>query len=663
MNIEYIFTVGTVLVAVLAILILIRVAGVVRYVPNSGSAVVERLWSHSGSLESGVIALKGEAGFLPELLRGGFHFFLPFTYRLRHQPLVTIGNGEIGYVYARSGAPLPPSQTLASNATANRFEDVRHFLESGGQKGPQRLILRGGVHAINMAAFSVLTKERVYSLGLDAEEDAMLEAQRQKIEAINGFDPVVIDGLADQIGIVTTHDGPDMPSSALLAPTVGVDVENGAHYHHAFQDPDAFVRAGGLKGRQEQVLVEGTYYLNRMFATVEFLPKTIIPIGHVGVVVAYTGREYSAAQRQDASLDGTILPRSKHGELVPEGFKGVRERALPPGKFAWNPYSGTIVLIQTTNLILVWAAGEVSAHKLDANLKEVSLITSDAFEPILPLSVVLHIDPAKAPRVVQRFGDLAQLVNETIDPLVSSWFKDTAQTKNVLDLIRERKLIQDASKVAMKEKFASYDIELVDVLTGTPRGDSIEPILAQLRDRQIATEQVDTYKAQRTAADHLRDLKDAQAKADSQGNITRSRISVEVAQNDGDASVRTAQKEAERIKVLAAANADANVVQGEAEGKRLAAIGSGEAAGIEAKVKAAGGAQYGLVSSVMAQFAKSIENGKVAIVPHTLVTSGDGSAGGGNALMQLFQALLAQKLPLQEGQAQTAGEACDRPDA
>jgi hypothetical protein len=41
-----------------------------------------------------------------------------------------------------------------------------------------------------------------------------------------------------------------------------------------------------------------------------------------------------------------------------------------------------------------------------ARLSEVSLITKDAFEPTLPLSVVVHIDYKKAPLVVQRFGDI-----------------------------------------------------------------------------------------------------------------------------------------------------------------------------------------------------------------------------------------------------------------
>ena len=34
----------------------------------------------------------------------------------------------------------------------------------------------------------------------------------------------------------------------------------------------------------------------------------------------------------------------------------------------------------------------VGSHRFDENLAEVGLITRDAFEPTLPVSVVVHID-------------------------------------------------------------------------------------------------------------------------------------------------------------------------------------------------------------------------------------------------------------------------------
>src|SRR5262245_52344875 len=149
----------------------------VRYIPHNAVGVVVKLWSLSGSVPQGrILALDGEAGFQAELLRGGLHFGLwRFQYRLHKVPLVTIRQGRIGYVYARDGEALPPSQTLGRIVACNNFQDARAFLGNEatgatqaqalrGQRGRQRAILREGVYAINPAPFVVMTEDAVYSL-------------------------------------------------------------------------------------------------------------------------------------------------------------------------------------------------------------------------------------------------------------------------------------------------------------------------------------------------------------------------------------------------------------------------------------------------------------------------------------------------------------------
>lgn len=134
-------------VGLMALIIVLMVgfvwaSGVVRYIPNDRIGVVEMLWSLRGSVTGGFIALEGEAGFQPDVLRGGLHVLFPFKYRVHRVPLVTIGQGEIGYVFARDGATLPPTQTLGCCPPDCGFEDVAGFIRGGGQKGPQRKIVR-----------------------------------------------------------------------------------------------------------------------------------------------------------------------------------------------------------------------------------------------------------------------------------------------------------------------------------------------------------------------------------------------------------------------------------------------------------------------------------------------------------------------------------------
>ena len=96
--------------ALLAFLALFVLAGV-RYIPNHSVGVMEKRWSWKGSLQAGFIAQNGEAGYQPEVLRGGLHFLMPLQYRVHRVPLVTIPQGKIGYVFARDGRPLLPRRT------------------------------------------------------------------------------------------------------------------------------------------------------------------------------------------------------------------------------------------------------------------------------------------------------------------------------------------------------------------------------------------------------------------------------------------------------------------------------------------------------------------------------------------------------------------------
>src|SRR5581483_3715772 len=263
------------------------------------------------------------------------------------------------------------------------------------------------------------------------------------IEERHGFQPVVIRDQEDKIGVATVHDGPSLDHEEIIAPTVGADPRDPQTYHNCFQDPESFLRAGGRRGRQEQVLVEGTYYINRLFATIDLQPKTVVEIGKVGVVVSYTGQRGSDLTGKDY----------KHGELVESGKRGVWSRALQPGKYALNPYGVKVIQVPTTNFVLRWIEGRSEAHGFDQNLSEIRLITRDAFEPVLPLSIVLHIAYEDAPMVVQQFADLRLLVEQTLDPMVSAYFKDTAQSFTLIELVSKRAEIQSRAVLAMAERF------------------------------------------------------------------------------------------------------------------------------------------------------------------------------------------------------------------
>jgi uncharacterized membrane protein YqiK len=650
-----------------------------QIVGNTEVGVVEKKWG-GGSLRGKLIALNGEAGFQPDVLRGGFHFLPGWKYKVHKVPLVTIHRGQIGYVFARDGQPLgrytradgkeiiEAGQTLGHVVCNGAFTDVRAFLSEGGQQGPQRAILREGTYAINLAQFTVISgPDEIAFLPIgDREEKQQFLAVAQHIAKSDGFSPVIIDGSKDQLGVVTIHDGPSLPQGEIIAPTVG-DSRSDPNYHNNFQDPQAFLNAGGYRGRQYQVLSEGTYWINQLFATVELTNKTTVEVGYTGVVVSYYGQP-----GEDTS--GSAFT---HGEICRKGGRGIWEEPYMPGKYAFNPYAGQVVKVPTTNIILKWKESEVGEHKLDASLREIGLITKDAFEPELPLSVVISIDYKKAPHVIQRFGSIKSLIEQSLDPLVSAYFKDEGQKRSLIELIQERGEIQKAATEDMRTRFAGYDLTVHEVLIGTPHsraGDKqIESILDQIRARQVAREQVATYTEQEKAQTGLRTLNEAQALAARQSDLTASSVQIQIETNQGSAAAQRALKEKERTITVAEANAQQTVVAAEAEARRTRLMAEAEAArnltlskaqaegtmlnkkaeaaGIEAVREAYGSSEYNIQQLAIKELANALTGIKHPLVPATnivLGAAGENNDNGGNAvnlLTTLMSLVLAKGLP------------------
>jgi len=288
------------------------------------------------------------------------------------------------------------------------------------------------------------------------------------------------------------------------------------------------------------------------------------------------------------------------------------------------------------------------------------LITKDAFEPSLPLSVVLHIDYQKAPLVIQRFGDIKRLVEQTLDPMIGAYFKNIGQTRTLIQLLQDRAGIQKAAVEDMKGRFAFYNLELQEVLIGTPKsgGDvHIETILEQLRVRQIAIEKLETYERQQTAAVKERELREAESRAEQQRIITQSELNISIQTNEGKASYQRAVQQASQITALAEAEAQKVRLMAEAEAEKAARIGVAQAIAIEEQVHAYGGPRFQLTQQVMNRFSEAIQEGHVDVVPRVML--GGGGQGNGSVMESLLTLLLSDQLADNYSKSSTSGSKVD----
>lgn len=184
------------------------------------------------------------------------------------------------------------------------------------------------------------------------------------------------------------------------------------------------------------------------------------------------------------------------------------------------------------------------------------------------------------------------------------------------------------------------------MLIGTPSSSTtdrkIEEILAQLRDRQIAIEQIETYSRKQAAAGKERELRQAEAVAKQQTALTESEISITIESNEGKAAYQRSLQEAAKIKALS-----------EAEAEREARIGIARALAVEEQVRAYGGPQFQVLQQALERFSQAIEKAGVDIVPRMVVNSGGANGAGGSysAFEGLMNLLLAEKLGVQLEQA------------
>jgi uncharacterized membrane protein YqiK len=353
----------------------------------------------------------------------------------------------------------------------------------------------------------------------------------------------------------------------------------------------------------------------------------------VGVIVSYFGN-------RGADVTGEHF---RYGEQVESGERGVWKRALPPGKYPLNPYALKVELVPTVNFVLRWVTGQVEAHQYDRDLTSIDLITADGYEPVLPLSLVLHIDYEKAPSVVQRFGDVRRLISQTLDPILTSYFRDVAQSSHMLDLLQKREEIQQRATQELGRRFQNYDITCVAVLIGRPeskaeepgREASIERLFDQLRQRRLAEEQKATFGKQQEAAVQLQQLNDAEAAAQKQAELTQTKIDVDIAANRGDAQLAESRRLARR-----------DVARAFGEASRVTQVGRAEAAVLLQKVQAYGDSRLFALNLIADRFADSDQ----PIVPERLfVMGGDGNGAGTVASANVFNQLVALLLAERSG--------------
>ncbi|MEZ2304809.1 MAG: SPFH domain-containing protein [Microcoleus sp.] len=534
--------------------------------------IVVKKFSSKNLPSSRLIALDGEGGLQADTLPPGWHFgYFPWQYSVRKEPVVVVPQDEIGLIIANDGATIPSDRILGKVVDCDNFQNARKFLTDGGEKGRQLAIITTGTYRINTAVFEVITSANAAAKGMKPSDLHLYKLA------------------PDRVGIANVLDGVPIDEGEIAGPIIPG--------HDNFQKAQSFIKGGGRRGLQEQVILSGSWNLNPWFVQVEEVKMTEVPIGYVGVVISYVGESHK-------DVSGVAFT---HGNLVNKGDKGVWVEPLYPGKHPINTKVMKVELVPTTDVVLNFTSRFSGEHGYDSKLSALKLLSFDGFTFELEIFQIIHVGTLDAPRVISRQGSMQNLIDQVLRPIVGNYFRNSAQEYTILDFLIARSERQAEAAEHVREALRAYDVQAVDTLIGL-----ISPpaeLMQTLTDRKIAQEQEKTYEVQRISESQRQELVRATAIANIQNQVVAAEQGVKIAQLSATAAIEHASGEAEGIRLMGQAKADAYQV------------------GVNA---------LGTQSYTLLQLMQAVSDGSVRVVPDVTVNGNGGSGGLLDGLMAML---------------------------
>jgi regulator of protease activity HflC (stomatin/prohibitin superfamily) len=628
--------------------------------------IMERRYLGRALPEGRVVAMRGEVGIQAAVLPPGLHFLPPFLFKVTKGNMILVQDNEVGVVESIDGASLDPGRIFARKVQGHdTYQDGEAFLRAGGQKGPQIDILAPGQYRINTYLFRIKIAQALIipqgNIGLVSARDggairpgrllahettghisyqdgeAFIENGGQRGPQIEVMLPgryrintelfavevrpaMIV--TANQVGLVTAKDGAPLPNGELIAP--------GVEGHNDFQDASSFLVNNGQRGPQFDLLRPGTYYINPMMFDVQLDKVQVVQRGEVAVLVSNVGKEPERQTNDERLVSG------QERYVVQEGYRGIQAEVAGPGVYYLNRWAYIAYIVPTTNLTIDWAeesgGGPQEIETLSANptgqiqrlqlFNPLAVISRDGFEMRVSVKVVIRVRPDQAPLMVAKIGSIENLIDHVIHPMIDSSFRNQASSSGAMNFMQDRAEEQAKAEERARLELEKYHVECVSVLISQ----IILPqeLMSIHTRRVIASQQQEMFIEQQKAEQQRIATENTRAQADQQITVVTAQIGVQVAEQTRQKTIIEAEGRARAV-----------VLEGEAEGTKILAVGTATAQAYEQQQQAVGQANlFGI------EVSKAIAAAGLKITPDIVVSGGNGDGGGAN----IFGAFLAQML-------------------
>jgi uncharacterized membrane protein YqiK len=570
----------------------------------------------------------------------------PYLFRVSIAKTTMIPQGKVGVVTAADGAPLDAGRLLGKAITGHlSFQNAELFVSTGGQRGPQVDILTPGTYRI-------LTESVPIEGGTDTKPGLFY---------VRHFDATVIN--ENVIGLVEALDGSPLNPGDYVAESIPG--------HDNFQDGHEFIDSKGQRGPQKDILLPGTYYINPLLFKVILETAKEVKPGEVAVIVSNTGKDPSdevrrqmaakvrtrmereekeqaeqSAARLDKIDDGRTAEEIKvelmtgdpadrrldegahEAYVVPEGYRGIQETVVGPGRYYVNTLAITPIVIPTTNQTVEWTSGEVVN-----TFNPFEVISKDGFTMQLEVRVVFRVKPEDAPFMVAKIGGIDRLIQNVMHPLIDSIFRNQASESSAMAYLQNRHEEQERAEARVRAHLLKYHVDVVNVLIchiHLP-----EELMKTQTEKILAEQKQNMFNAQREAEEKRIQLEKTKSQADNQRDLMAATVGVEIA-----------GKRAEQRKAEAEGEASYISQTGKAEAEKVRLMGEAQGVAYREQVNALGAQGVAVVETL-----KVIGEKGVRITPDVLATGGGGSDGGGIGTLLLLNLFREQmKLPSKNGE-------------
>jgi hypothetical protein len=197
----------------------------------------------------------------------------------------------------------------------------------------------------------------------------------------------------------------------------------------------------GERGILREPLKQGNYPINPFAYDTMLVDVVEIHTGQVGVRTLKVGK------------DPKELPPEHERYVVPEGYRGVQEKPVPPGVYPVNPYVESIVPVDVQKVIVTFT--DIEFPSTDGfTLNPPVLVKYNVKPEMAPLLLVTLTDEGKLNQGyrTQQEQEQNQILQKVVLPLIRGYVRIEGSKFEARDFLAAAGTAAEANKVNAREK-------------------------------------------------------------------------------------------------------------------------------------------------------------------------------------------------------------------